>query len=411
MRISTHQMFNQGLTNILKQQEVLARTQQQLATGKRILTPSDDPIASSRIELMNQRISMSERMLINKETAETTLAIEEGLLSNSVSTVHKLRDLQVQAGNGALSQSQRQSIAKESQVLLEQLVGIANFQDNNGHYMFSGGQTLTQAISQNSGGNYVYNGDETTRKLSVANGLSVQLNDSAKEIFMRIANGNGRFSVSDNGAANMGSGVISTGSVIDESAYVSDDYTISFALNSSSELVVMVSGASSGNLIPPSGLVDDAPLYIENQSINFNGIDITVKGQPNAGDDFLVQPATSESLFSTVSRMIANLNSSTQSSADKARIESENNQVLSQLDNAIDNIVNVQAEIGARLNVAEIAGEINNDFILTSKQAVSELEDLNIAEAAVNLNYQTIILQAAQQSYTRIQGLSLFNYL
>ena len=411
MRISTHQIFNQGLNNILKQQGTLARTQQQLATGKRILTPSDDPIASSRIELMKQRINMAERMLVNKESAETTLATEEGLLSSSIDVIQKLRDLQVQSGNSSLSQSQRQSIAHEVNILLEQLVGIANFQDDNGHYLFSGGQTLTQAISQNANGSYVYNGDETTRKLSVTSGLTVTLNDNAKDIFMRIPNGNGRFSIIDDGAMNSGSAVISTGSVVDESAYINEDYSLNFALNSSSELVVMVTGSSSGNLIPPSGLADDAPVYVENQSIQFNGIDVMIKGNPQVGDSFLIEPAKSESIFTTAQRMINNLTSSTQSESDKARIQNENNQLLSQLDNAINVIVDVQAQVGARLNVVEIAGEINNDFILTSKQAVSELEDLNLAEAAVALNSQTIILQAAQQSYSRIQGLSLFNYL
>jgi flagellar hook-associated protein 3 FlgL len=411
MRISNNQMYNQGLTNILNQQANAAKTQKQLATGKRVLTPSDDPIAASRIELLKKRISFSERMIENQNAAKSALSVEESLLSSSITTLQKVRQLQVQAGNGSLNSQDKQSIANEVNQLLKQLVGIANTQDTSGHYIFSGAQTLTKAVTLNGSGNYVFNGDETVRQMRVSNGLSVQLNDSAADIFMRIPKGNGIFSVSDNGAANSGSGVISNGSIVDNAQYVAEDYTISFALNSSSELVVMVSGTSSGNIIPPSGLADDAPLYVPGQSINFNGIEISVEGSPQAGDDFTIQPADSESIFSTMQRMLSNLANSSSTDADKAKIQNENNQILAQIDNAITNIVDVQSKIGARLNVLDIADDINQDFILSSKEQLTSLEDIDLAEAAVNLNAQTIALQAAQQSYARIQQLSLFNVL
>ncbi|SPX62805.1 hypothetical protein [Legionella feeleii] len=204
---------------------------------------------------------------------------------------------------------------------------------------------------------------------------------------------------------------MTSGTVYDAAIFVPDDYTLQFALNSSNQLVVMVSGVSSGSVIPPTGLVDDAPVYESGSTISFNGIQITVSGEPQVGDSFAINPARNESLFSTVARMVDNLNSPFASPIDKAIVQTENNQLLDQFDTALDNIIAYQAQVGARLNQLDVADQVNSDLIETSTETLSSLEDVNLPEVAVKLDLQRIYLQAAQQSFARIQGLTVFNYI
>ncbi|MFC3907749.1 flagellar hook-associated protein FlgL [Legionella dresdenensis] len=411
MRISSQQIYLRGLQGMQSQQGQVLKLQQQLSSGKKISLPSDDPIAASKINLMKQRISSSERLQANTDASESALKFEESALSNLVLTVQRLRELQVNAGNSALSQENREAIGKEAAELLNQLQGLANTQDSNGFYLFSGSKTGVEAITKDNAGNYIYNGDDTQRYQIVTSGLTVATSDTGSDLFMRIPNGNGRFTISQTATPNVGSAALTTGSVYDESAYVEDDYTLSFTLNTSNQVVVMVTGVNSGSVLPPSGNPDDAPVYQAGAGVNFNGIQLTINGDPQPGDSFSIKPSTNESIFSTVSRMVQNLRQPFDSATERAAVTTENNQILAQLDSALDNLLTFQAGVGARMNQLDVATNINEDVTETSKTILSSLQDTDLADAAVKLNLQIIYLQAAQQSFARIQGLTAFNYL
>lgn len=410
MRISTNQIYVQGLNNMLNQQGKVAKLQDQLSSGKKIQTPADDPIAAAKIDLMKQRISTTERLQRNREAADSILSNEERTLANVVSALQRLRQLQIQGGDEGLSEDDRKSIAAEASIILGQIDSLSNTKDINGSYIFSGSNTGAQAFSRDAMGQYIYNGDDTRRYQPVTSSLDISLNDPGSDIFMRIKNGNGDFSVTQ-GAGNTGYAYSSAGSVIDKTAYVEDNYTIQIALNTAGEKVVMVTGAVSGNVIPPTGLPDDAPLYNEGDSVTFNGIEVILNGQPDVGDSFTIQPSVNESLFSTVQRVISNLQQSFTTLNDKAAVRTENEQLLEQLDSALDNVLRYQSDVGARLNQLDLADQLNSDIIETSRNTQSQLENVDLAQTATELNLQMIYLQAAQQSFVKIQGLTAFNYI
>ncbi len=411
MRISTNQIYQRALSNMLIQQARASKLQEQLASGLRVQNPSDDPIASAQIELMNQRINSTELLQKNRLAAESALNLEEVILSDTVSSLHRLREIQVQAGNTVLSEDDRKSLAAEAKTILNQLQDYANAKDGNGNFMFSGGQSSTQAISLDASGIFVYNGDNTQRFQAVTGTMQVAISDTGDGIFMRIPNGNGKFSVTQTATPNTGTASVSSGSVTNVGAYVPDNYTMSFATNSQGNTVVMISGAVSGNVIPATGLPDDAPLYQEGGVISFNGMEVTLNGTPQAGDSFSINPSQNESVFSTVQRMIANLNKPFNSASDKAAVQTENNQLLSQLDSSITSVLNYQSDIGARLNQLERADSANTVLIDTSKEALKHLREIDPVEVATQYNLQLVNLQAAQQSFVRIQSLSVFNFI
>ncbi|KTD16265.1 flagellar hook-associated protein FlgL [Legionella jordanis] len=411
MRISTNQIFNHGLNSMMSQQIETLKLQQQLSSGKKIQSPSDDPIAASQIDLMNQRIAATTRLEQNRDGAVSALNFEESALSNIIGVVQRIRELQLQAGNTSLSEEDRKALAEEAQTLLGQLQGLANSHDTNGNYLFSGSKTSTQPISRDVGGQFVYNGDETKRFQAISSGLNIAINDNGADLFMKIRNGNGFFTVTPSAIPNTGSAAVNSGSIVNVASYVPDDYTLQFVLNTQNQLVVMVSGLNSGPVIPPTGNPDDAPLYQEGAAITFNGIQVTVTGKPDANDSFTIKPSVNESLFSTVDRMVINLKRPFLTARDKATVATENNQILEQLDNALDNLLAHEAELGARLNQLDVAEQVNGDYLQTSEESLSSLRDVNLPEVAVKLELQKVYLQVAQQSFAQIQGLTVFNYL
>lgn len=410
MRISTGQIYQRGLDTLATQQERYLRLQQQQYTNLKFQSPSDDPVAAAQIEMLTQRINATELFQSNRQAALGSLQFEDSILSHTVTSIQRLQVIQVQAGNGALSKDDRQALAMEAQSLLNELQDYANTKDSNGNYMFSGSQTATQPISLNASGQYVYNGDGSQRYQVISPSLNVAVNDTGDALFMRIPNGNGRFTVSQS-VGNTGTGSASTGSVVNSAAYVADDYSVNLALNSQNELVVMVTGVASGNVIPPSGLPDDAPLYKADSAISFNGMEITLTGTPAAGDSFAISPTTNESIFSTVQRMVANLNKPFNSAVEKAATLTENNQLNAQLDAALTNLLTYQSDLGARLNQLDSVENSNNNLIDTTKETLKLLREIDPFEVAIQFNMEVYNLQISQQSFAKIQGLSLFNYL
>lgn len=411
MRISTNQIYENGLSGLLYQQGKVSQLQGQLATGLKVQYASDDPIAFSQIEWMNQRISSTDLLQKNCHNAQNALNLEETVLTECTNNLQRLREIQVQAGNGTLSEAQRQALAIEVKDILAQLMAFGNSKDNDGNFLFSGGQTTTQPFSLNALGQYVYNGDSTQRFQTIATNMMVGINDPGDNIFMRIPQGNGSFTINNPTVPNRGTASLSTGSVINAAAYIPDDYTMSFALNSSGSLVVMIHGATQGEVIPPSGLADDAPLYEEGMSVTFNGMTMQVSGTPEVGDSFSMSSAKNESVFATIQRMIDSLNLPFGTAAEKAAVVTINNQLLSQLDSALNKVSSTIANLGSRLNQISHAEQSNDDLMQISLITLKNLSEIDPIAVATEFNQELISLQAAQQSFVRVQGLSVFNYI
>lgn len=410
MRISTNQIYQRSINNIMAQQEKLSRLDDQLSNNRRVQSPSDDPIAAAQIELMSQRLKSSEVYNSNIQSANSKLKFEEGVLTGVKTALQRLREIQVQAGNGALSDSDRKTLANEAQNLLNQLQDYANFKDNDGYYMFSGGKSASAAISLING-QYVYNGDSTQRLQQITDSMQVAINDPGDAIFMQIPDGNGVFTVQQTATPNAGTAIASSGSVINPAAYIPDNYTLTFALNSQGKTVVMVTGATTGNVIPSTGLPDDAPVYQDGASITFNGMDIKISGDPQPGDSFAISPAQSSSMFATVQQMIAALTQSHLTPADKAQVQTINNQLLAQIDSALNRVLDVQSDIGSRMNLLDSAENANDNLIEVSTEVLKQLREINPVVVAAEYNAQIYNLQIAQQSFSRLQGLSIFNFI
>jgi flagellar hook-associated protein 3 FlgL len=300
MRLSTSQIFQQAVTAMLNKQAELAKTQQQLATGKQILAPSDDPAAATRILDLNQVIETTSQYQRNADYAETRLSLEETVLTDVGDVLQRIRELSVRANNDTLSAGDRKAIAVEVRINLQGLIQQANSKDANDEYLFAGFKTGTEPFSDTGGGNFIYQGDQGQRSLQIGARRQVAVGDSGADVFMQVDDGAG-----------------GSGSMFD----VLSDFAIDLEANNPSTIT------------------------------------------------------------------------------------------LTRLDSAIDAVLNTRASIGARMNSIEGQRNANDSFSLLLQENRSTLEDLDYAEAVSRFEQQMLALEASQQSFVKVQGLSLFNYL
>jgi flagellar hook-associated protein 3 FlgL len=95
----------------------------------------------------------------------------------------------------------------------------------------------------------------------------------------------------------------------------------------------------------------------------------------------------------------------------RAKLANDLGQALYSMDQALEHVQTKRTSVGNRMQTLDTRVGENADTKLRIEEQVSELQDLDFAEAVSRLNLQSVALQAAQQAYVKIQGLSLFNYL
>jgi flagellar hook-associated protein 3 FlgL len=316
-------------------------------------------------------------------------------MSDATNTLQSVRDLAVEANNSALSASQRQDIASELTQQLQDLVAIGNRTDGNGNYLFAGNASGTIPFSQ-SGNTVSYSGSSAVSQVQIGASQRISAGDTGATVFMNIPAGNGTFTTAAT-AANTGTGSIGVGTVATPSAWVPDTYTVAFS-SPTAYTVTNTAGT----------VVTSGTAFKDGDAISFKGIQVPVTGTPAAGDSFTIAKAGTASAFSTISSLITTLNSTTLNSA---QIATAIGGSLEQIDGAISNLSNVSASAGARLNSITSSQSAAQTLQTNLTVSVSQLSDVDYAQAITQLNTEELSLQAAQESYASIAKLSLFNYL
>lgn len=186
MRISTLQMFRQGINSILSQQTEVVRTQNQLSTGKRIVSPSDDPTGAAQLVGLSETARITEQFVRNSDQARARLEQEDSSLGSVMESLQRARELAVRGLNDTNSAEQRIGLAKEVHQLLDEVMGLANYKDSNGNYLFSGFQVHTVPFTDNGGGVFSYAGDSGQRQIQIGAGRQISDGDSGQAVFRDI---------------------------------------------------------------------------------------------------------------------------------------------------------------------------------------------------------------------------------
>ncbi len=409
MRVASSTLYQQGLASMNNQQGALMYVQQQLGTGRRILTPSDDPVGATRALGVSQAQAVNGQYNTSRTQATSALSTEENALQTVTTVIHNIQSLLVQAGNGTISDNDRASVATALQGQYDQLLGLANADDGNGQYLFAGVQSGTAPFANSAAGGVVYNGDTGNQLLQVDVSRQMAAGDNGRAVFQSVTGAAGYVLQGNN--ANTGTGMYSGVSVTDPS-----NPLFGSALNLTFQTDV-VTGKMQYTITdpsaPPPGTVVAPTNYTDGAAIQVAGISFSVKGTPNNGDTMTMKPAAQAGtdMFANLQTVIKALKAPMVSGADAANLANSVATANRQFSNSLDNVLTVRSSVGSRLQELDALGAIGSNRDLNYSQSLSGLQDLNYGEAITEYYQRMTALQGAQSSFMQIQGMNLFKYL
>ena len=405
MRVSTQQIFSRGLQQIQDVTQQQQKTQLQLSTGKKVLTPADDPVASTRILELNQELVLNQQYQRNIELADGRLKLQDSSLAGVNDVVQRIRELAVTSGNGALSKADLGSIADEVEERLGQLAGLLNSQDAGGEYLFAGYQGNTKPFAENVSGAFEYQGDEGKRLVRIDASVTIATTENGKQIFEDVASERNTFyTVASSSNQASPPAQISAGQVTDQEVYDAfypEDLVITF--NTPNDF--SVTEKSTGRVL----LANAA--YQSNTPIAINGVQFDITGDPVTGDSFEVNSSAKQGVLTTVEKFVYALRNFTASPEGRDVFNDGVADAIANLDNAETSILAARGQIGARLNTIETTTEQLKDVEVLTQEFLTGLESVDYAEAVSLLSMQQFTLEAAYSSYAQITSLSLFDRL
>ena len=377
MRISTVTMYEQSMNSLNQQQGEFMRVGQQIATGRKVVNPSDDPQAASRAVQVAQSMSVTQQYTDSRISARNALSQEESVLNSVSDAIASAKTLMIQAASDTLSDADRASVASDLRGVYETVIGQANATDGNGRHLFGGYQDASEPFVRAADGTVSYVGDTNTREQRIDASRLMQVTDNGQTIFQSVHSSAGYVAEAD--AGNSGSLTFKGPQVIDES---DPDFGNSFQIEFS------VTG----------------------------GLSITLKGQPADGDSIEMGKAENMNtdLFKTFEKALAVLDQPAGNDAEKAARANTINTVMREFDNSLDNVLTVRASVGSRLNelnvVDGVADNRQLNYTETYSNLIGDLSDpANFAEVVSQYSLRQVSLQAAQKAFVDIKGMSLFD--
>jgi flagellar hook-associated protein 3 FlgL len=301
MRITNNMLINNMMLNLSGNLSKTQKYQQQLATGKKISLPSDDPIVASKSLKLRTDVAEIQQYRRNTDDATAWMEITEATMGQITNVVQRLREITNQAANGTNTDEDLKKITAESSQLKEQLVHLAN---------------ATYA------GRYVFSGYKTDKPL-----------------------------MDDDGNFNID---------------ISNTEKIQFEV----------------------GIGD-------NIDVNVPGSDLFNNGADGAA-------GTKGAFMTTVDAIVAAMDNN-----DKDALTG----LLGDLDVTMDNLLRVRAGLGARMNRVDLTSDRLDDDNVNFTKLMSKNEDVDIAEAIMNLSNEENVYKASLATGAKVIQQSLVDFL
>jgi flagellar hook-associated protein 3 FlgL len=397
MRVSTSMIYDKGLVQMQNQTGALLKTQQQLASGRRILTPSDDPIAAARALEVGQSREVNQQFLTNQSNAYDRLGVVESRLTGVGDILQYVRERVVQAGNAAYGSKEREAITTDLRAQYDALLAIANSKGAQGDYVFSGFKTTTQPYVGGFG-NVTYQGDDNNVGVQVSTARTMPVSFAGSEVFGSVRLPDEPVWVAA-AADNTGDGALSL-----SGASTPPDPGIRYEIeyDGANYAVTRREPGQPDQNIAPVTFTAGPP-----DTITFDGgVEFEIAGTPEAGDRFEAFVA-SDDVFANLALVIDAIERPGAAEVADAAVAFG----LDTLDSALESVSRVRARVGSQMLEVENLKNVGGDLEVQYASELSRLQDLDYAEAISRLSRQQVFLEAAQQSYLRVTGLSLFNFL
>ena len=427
MKVSTKLFNQQQLKNFSSLNEEIQKTQNKISTGKNILLASDDPTGSvqlSGLQVILNRINQYNR---NIESSNERLTLLDKNLENINTIMVRAQELIIQASSDVLGPSDRESLALEIDEMKNEILSIANAQDSNGSFLFSGYKTSTLPFVKDNDGLVNYNGDRGVSSLSISESNVMQTTLDGGSVFENVIDNNqmsfSLFELLEDVSASIrtaAAGVNGVKSIAQAelSIYNQNPGEWSFDLTGSDgtqNIKVEIVGDN------PTEIVDKINLYVVNTgvtaSLKSDGKTILLSDSKNGpleiknlsvyGVDRAEKTPKSYIEVSTKDA-IGNFLAKNQTLYD------DNQRPAKQLDkivNAQSHISNNRGIVGARVNSLQRQSELLIERQNAVEKDVSDLSDADLSNLVTNLQSMMTSMQASQQAFVKVSQLNLFDYI
>ncbi|MFO1336625.1 MAG: flagellar hook-associated protein FlgL [Burkholderiaceae bacterium] len=395
LRTSTLNAFSTSLTNLQRRQNDLVDSNARLTSGLRVMHASDDPTAAARAERARALIQRASSTQRGVDASRTAMQLTESALGDAGELLQQARELITAAGNGSYSDAERADVANQIAEIRKQLMGVANRADGSGGYVFSGqGSGRPPFLDRPGGVDYVGSGGS----VRVASDEPLPLTLDGGQVWLSSTTGNGVFETRS---------VNSTGAWIDAGRVTAPDqitgatYSINFSVvNGATTYSILKDGQATG--------VTNAA-YVTGQAIEIDGMAVTVNGSPADGDSFEMAPATADlSVFDALDRVVNELKTPLRTTA---QITQTVQNGLRDMDSVSDHLQSARSMTGEVLNRIDGVDGRLDDLKLFGESTRSDAEDLDMAQAISDFQNQQTGYQAALQTYSSMQRMSLFDYI
>lgn len=420
MRISTQHIFNLATNRMAETNQAIYKTQEEISTGKKVQTAADDPVAAVRINHLTSYLSTIEQYEKNITTAENNLSLEESTLDSINNLLQRLEELAVQAGNTAtLTTVEYNAIASEVESRTDELLSLMNTQNSNNDYIFAGFKSDSPAFTGDLLSGFQFQGDEGQLSIQIDKNTFVSSSDSGKSLFVDVPSEHptARASVPSTNRASPAI-EISGPTVVDQTVYdefYPEDMVIRF--NEDANIVpagknFTITERSSGKI-----LLADQP-YTAGEDVNVMGLSLKITGNPVSsdtglanGDQIFIDSSETQDMLTTVQYFYDAMIDYDGSSESREALSAIIADTISNLSYAQETVNQTITTIGARTNTLESVKTLHADSNLVTQEILSDINDVDYAEAATRLSAQTLVLQATQASFLTIRELSLINQI
>ncbi|ALM91501.1 MULTISPECIES: flagellar hook-associated protein FlgL [Alteromonas] len=407
MRISTSQIYDQSIRSIMENQEGLAKTQEQLATGKRILTPADDPVGAAKVLRLTEELDGLTQFQRNNDLVTGSLEQQEAVLTNITNSINRARTLVVQAGSGILDDPDKRAIGAELEQIKLEIFDLMNTQDADGNYMYAGYQSANQAFTYNpasSGNAITFSGDAGVSFIQLSSSSKIQSTSNGYEVFENVLS-RFDFSVTGTTAADLQNTIVKEQGTFDTFfnknydpvTSANNDYQVEFLASGEAQLTNTGTGAVVGTV----GYTSGSPFTIK-------GMQFEASAAVGDTINFSLDAPEKKSMAQSLHEIQTILMDST---IDDSALQEAIADSLVGLDNGLEKISLERASIGSRLNIAESTYESNLDMEIAAKASRSSIQDVDYAEASTEFAKQETALNAALATFPQVSNLSLFNFI
>ena len=410
MRVSTAQFYLQSSQQMSNNTSDVNEKMAHLTSGKRVLTAKDDAVSYSTLSGYKDDLANIEKYKRNITKAESHNNLQEVAFTQLEVILNNIKDQMLQANNGAMSDEDLQAIAKQTRNNFDQLLDIANSQNESGDYIFSGYQTDLQPFSQQTDASISYSGDSGVREVQIAKNIKIPTNQAGDAVFMQVDNAIGDFTANYTYIGSTSDVALASANITDRNAYNVSTGPHTFSFDPiTNDLTV------TDNTLPIPAVVFPVlpalPMpYVAGQTISFDGIDVTLSGNSLPGDSFTINEQEEVTIFDTINDAISWMEQGTSTSSQAQRQVSYNT-ILDQLNSSMIHVTSRRVDSGVRLQVLESQESRHLDSALNLETGRSNIEDLDFAKAISEFEQAKIALQASQQTFSKVQGLSLLNYI